>query len=83
VVFLAAATNAGTPPDPACGATVPVPAGDFWMGSDQTDPERAPDEQPRHRVSLDAYDIDVHEVSTQCYERSIEAIRRLTAAAKK
>ena len=50
-----------------CGAAVRVPAGDFVMGSDETEPGVAPDEQPRHRVYLDAYEIDTYEVANRCF----------------
>ena len=38
---------------------VVIPAGAFWMGNEAG---RA-DERPRHRVHLDAYEIDVYEVT--------------------
>jgi formylglycine-generating enzyme required for sulfatase activity len=49
---------------------VPVPAGEFWMGSDT---EGDADEKPRHRVYLDAYYIDKHEVTNALYKRFMEA----------
>jgi formylglycine-generating enzyme required for sulfatase activity len=56
-----------------CGAMVPVPAGAFWMGAGDEDPESAPDERPRHEVSLRGYAIEVYEVSHGCYTEFVEA----------
>ncbi|HEY1171553.1 MAG TPA: SUMF1/EgtB/PvdO family nonheme iron enzyme [Verrucomicrobiae bacterium] len=44
-----------------------VPAGWFWMGSDE--PESEPDERPRRRVYLPAYYIDVYEVTNREFKR--------------
>lgn len=44
-----------------------VPAGWFWMGSD--DPEAEPDEHPRRRVYLPAYYIDKFEVTNREFKR--------------
>ena len=64
-----------SPPPPAPSAThafpthprdemVDVPAGTFMMGCDAAAvPECAPDAQPRHAVTLDAYAIDKYEVT--------------------
>jgi formylglycine-generating enzyme required for sulfatase activity len=60
----------------ACGAQQPaacpegmalIPAGAFQMGSRASQGD--PDEQPLHRVQLDAYCIDTHEVTNAAYER--------------
>lgn len=40
-----------------------VPAGEFWMGSDEYD-----DEKPRRRVHLDAFMIDKYEVTNQQFK---------------
>ena len=47
-----------------------VPAGAFWMGL----PEGVglDDEQPRHKVYLDAYYIDKYEVTTERYAKFLE-----------
>src|ERR1700756_5629386 len=44
-----------------------VPAGEFWMGL----PEGVglDDEQPRHKVYVDAYYIDQYEVTTERYAK--------------
>ena len=49
-----------------------VPAGEFWMGSDDGND----DEKPRHRVDLDAYYIDRYEVTNGLYQRFMEATNR-------
>src|SRR5262245_16142328 len=38
-----------------------IPAGQFWMGRDGT--EALEDERPRHQIGLDAYSMDVYEVT--------------------
>ena len=46
-----------------------IPAGAFWMGSETG----RMDERPRHRVELDAYQIDTYEVSNARYARFVDA----------
>ena len=53
---------------------VEIPAGEFTMGSDGT--QALEDEQPSHRVWLDTYSIDVHEVTTGQYAAFIAAVTR-------
>lgn len=53
---------------------VEIPAGHFTMGSDGT--QALEDERPSHRVWLDAYSIDVHEVTTGQYAAFIAAAKR-------
>ena len=52
-----------------------VPAGEFLMGSATDDPEvyawERPHEQPQHSVFVDAFYIDVHEVTNAEYERLV------------
>jgi len=49
-----------------------VPAGQFWMGSDDGND----DEKPRHRVDLDAYYIDRYEITNGFYQHFMEATNR-------
>jgi len=49
-----------------------VPAGEFWMGSD----DGSDDEKPRHHVDLDAYYIDRYEITNGLYQRFMEATNR-------
>ncbi|MBI5499087.1 MAG: SUMF1/EgtB/PvdO family nonheme iron enzyme [Deltaproteobacteria bacterium] len=51
--------------------TVRVPAGKFVMGSDPGEGTR--DERPEHVVWLDAYGIDVHEVTNAEYRACVDA----------
>jgi formylglycine-generating enzyme required for sulfatase activity len=51
-----------------------IPEGPFWMGRDGT--EALEDERPRHQVWLDAYLMDVYEVSTAQYARFLAATNR-------
>ena len=50
-----------------------VPAGEFEMGSDTTDPRADQDEFPHHMVYLDAFWIDRTEVTNAMYRACIEA----------
>ncbi|MDH4185742.1 MAG: formylglycine-generating enzyme family protein [Nitrospira sp.] len=45
-----------------------IPAGPFMMGSD----EGLPNERPAHTVMLDAYFIDLHEVTLSLYRKFLE-----------
>jgi len=51
-----------------------IPAGEFLMGSKQT--EGRQDERPQRKVYLDTYEIDVHEVTNERYLNFIHAIGR-------
>jgi formylglycine-generating enzyme required for sulfatase activity len=53
-----------------------VPAGEFWMGSDASDPNADDNEKPRHKVYLDAYYIDKYEVTNALYRRFMDATGR-------
>jgi formylglycine-generating enzyme required for sulfatase activity len=46
-----------------------VPAGEFWMGSD----DGLDDEKPRHRVYVDAFWIDRTEVTNAQYRKCVDA----------
>jgi len=55
-----------------------IPAGEFWMGSSE---EKGNDiERPRHKVYLDAYWIDKHEVTNAEFARFIEETGHMTQA---
>jgi formylglycine-generating enzyme required for sulfatase activity len=42
---------------------VAIPAGEFWMGSDDSEPGRYKDEGPRHKVSVAAFKLGKYEVT--------------------
>src|SRR5476649_2950280 len=46
---------------------VPIPAGEFAMGSAVSDPQRKKDEQPQHKVRVDAFWMQAHEVTWDEY----------------
>ncbi len=46
---------------------VPIPAGEFEMGSPDSDPQHKKDEQPQHKVRVDAFWMDAHEVTWDEY----------------
>ncbi len=50
---------------------VQIPSGDFLMGSDKGEP----DEQPVHKVYLDAFYIDVYEVTNAQYKKFLDATK--------
>jgi formylglycine-generating enzyme required for sulfatase activity len=50
-----------------------VPAGEFLMGSADTDSQAGSDETPEHRVSLDAYYIGRFPVTNAQYARFVQA----------
>ncbi|HSC56852.1 MAG TPA: formylglycine-generating enzyme family protein, partial [Nitrospira sp.] len=55
---------------------VEIPAGEFVMGVEGT--QALEDEQPLHRVWLDAFSIDVYEVTTAQYAAFLAAETRAT-----
>jgi formylglycine-generating enzyme required for sulfatase activity len=50
-----------------------VPAGEFLMGSADSDKNAESDEKPQHKVTLDAYWIDRTEVTRGQYDRCVAA----------
>jgi len=52
-----------------------IPAGNFWMGCDPTNPADAcrADELPLHQVYLSRYEIDLHEVTNEQYAACVQA----------
>ncbi len=50
-----------------------VPAGEFWMGSPDSDPAAGREEKPLHAVYLRAYWIDRTEVTNAMYARCVAA----------
>src|SRR5690349_8697684 len=55
-----------------------IPAGQFWMGVDGL--QGLDDERPRHWVRLDAYSIDVYEVTVRHYAVFLSATSRAQPA---
>jgi formylglycine-generating enzyme required for sulfatase activity len=51
----------------------PIPAGDFLMGSRDSDPQRKKDEQPQHKIHVDAFWMQTHEVTWDEYRLFIFA----------
>ena len=48
---------------------VEIPAGEFWMGSDDSNQE---DERPRHKVVLSAYEVARYPTTNAMYKRFID-----------
>ena len=68
--------RANRPIDSPDGEMVLVPAGEFWMGSEHIPPEckeGCTEEQPFHKIYLDAFWIDRTEVTVASYRRCVEA----------
>lgn len=51
--------------------TILIPAGEFWMGSNDDDPDANPNEMPRHKLSLPAYKIDKYPVTNAQYRQFV------------
>jgi eukaryotic-like serine/threonine-protein kinase len=49
-----------------------LPAGEFLMGANDSDPDANTDEKPQHQVTLDAYYIDVYEVTNASYALCVQ-----------
>ena len=61
---------------------VHVPAGEFLMGSTDSDSQAASDEKPQHKVNLDAFWIDQTEVTNSMFARFVSAKDYKTDAEK-
>ena len=60
--------------DPGTVNMVPVPAGPFWMGCNESvDGDCANHERPYHEVTLDAFEIDETEVTVASYAACVQA----------
>jgi len=59
-----------------------IPAGEFKMGSSDSDSKALDSEKPQHSVYLDAYWIDQTEVTNLMFSRFIEDVGYLTEAEK-
>ncbi len=84
VMFLVATHGATAQPPPTTGGRpshagmVSVPAGEFTMGTD--DKASMPNERPAHRVKLDGFWIDEHDVTNAQFRRFVEATGYKTTA---
>src|SRR3954452_22993010 len=68
--------NNATSPNPAPDGMVWVPAGEFWMGSDNG----PADERPRHRVRLDGFWMDRTEATNAQFAAFVAATGYVTVA---
>ena len=50
-----------------------IPAGEFLMGSNDSDSGAPDDEKPEHTVYLDAFYMDEHPVTNAEYQKFVEA----------
>jgi sulfatase modifying factor 1 len=65
-----------SPDDPRVAGMVWVHGGEFQMGSS----DGTADEAPRHRVALDGFWMDAHEITNQQFARFVEATGYVTTA---
>lgn len=68
----------GGPPGPVPDGMAWVPGGEFTMGSDGASPRR--NEGPTHRVRVDGFWMDTHEVTNARFRRFVEATGYVTVA---
>lgn len=87
VVFVVSSGMVGCDVDPESGGygaadpkpgMVWIPGGAFTMGSDL--PDALPEEGPAHRVRVDGFYLDVHEVTNAQYNEFVEATGYVTVA---
>src|SRR4051812_1590487 len=86
LVFVLIPTRANAAAESAPATTRPngpsgmawIPAGEFSMGTD--DRKSMPNEQPAHRVKLDAFWMDETPVTNAQFRRFVEATRYVTIA---
>ncbi len=50
-----------------------IPTGSFWMGAAESDTDADPDERPPHEVQLDAFWLDLYEVTNEEYGLCVAA----------
>ena len=65
--------SAETPTEAPPPGMVLIPAGEFLMGSPDSDSDAQDDEKPEHEVYLDAFYMDAHPVTNVEYQKFIEA----------
>jgi formylglycine-generating enzyme required for sulfatase activity len=63
------------PDTPLSFGMVPIPSGEFMMGSSEQDGNSHPDEFPRRKVSLDAFWMGTHEIPWDIYELFLDKDR--------
>jgi formylglycine-generating enzyme required for sulfatase activity len=78
-VFFGIGRPAAKPEGPPPGM-VWIPAGEFWMG---TDDSKMKDAQPVHKVAVNGFWIDVTEVTNEQFEAFVKATGYVTVAEKK
>lgn len=61
---------------------VPIPAGEFMMGSAADDPKANKDETPLHKVSLDAFWMGTHEITWDIYELFLDKYHEAESSEK-
>jgi serine/threonine-protein kinase len=62
-----------TPETPDVSEMIPIPAGEFWMGSAEDDAEAPRYEKPRHLVFVDKFEIDRDPVTNARWKRFMDA----------
>jgi formylglycine-generating enzyme len=74
--------RAGQGPNGCCPpGMVWIAAGEFTMGTN--DPRSLPNERPAHRVTVEGFWMDVHDVTNAEFEKFVEATNYVTTAERK
>ena len=61
----------------------PIPAGEFWMGSPDSERDRYPDEGPRHKVKITRpFHLGIYEVTQEQFQKVMERNPSRTKGAK-
>jgi len=58
-----------------------IPGGEFTMGTD--DPRSLPNERPAHRVKVEGFWMDIHDVTNAEFAKFVEASGYVTTAERK
>ena len=76
----AAEVKPSPPPSDAPLGMIWIPGGEFTMGTD--DPDSSLEERPAHRVKLDGFWMDEHDVTNAEFRTFVEATGYVTTAEK-
>lgn len=67
-------TNGSCAPTPS--PMILIPKGEFWMGcNEEKDTQCNSDELPQHKVTLDAYYMESHEVTVAQYQKCVDSTK--------
>jgi sulfatase modifying factor 1 len=67
--------------DTSTNGMVPIPGGTFMMGGDNSQADK--DEYPKHKVTVDAFYMDEHEVTNADFQKFVDATGYITTSETK